>query len=98
MSAWGAWNNAVLTEPFPSTAATQAAAGDRLPYSSRFSGNVSIAQRYPLGGRLKGFTAAEASFVGNRRGVLNGGLGQFPHFGFILIQPRTVGLSVSNVF
>jgi len=139
MNAWVAWNDAVLTKPFPSTAATHADSGDRLPYSSRFSGNLSIEQAFPLGGRLSGFTAGAASFVGNRlgeftgserqelpgytridlragarsdswtasvfvnnvadrRGVLNGGLGQFPPFGFILVQPRTVGLSVSNTF
>jgi hypothetical protein len=36
--------------------------------------------------------------VADRRGVLNGGLGQFPPFGFVEIQPRTVGLSASRSF
>jgi iron complex outermembrane recepter protein len=48
----------------------------------------------------------QSSWTGNlylnnatdRRGVLNGGLGQFPPFAFTYIQPRTVGVSIVKIF
>ncbi|HZT00656.1 MAG TPA: TonB-dependent receptor plug domain-containing protein [Steroidobacteraceae bacterium] len=36
-----------------------------------------------------------ANNVANRRGILNGGPGSYPPYGFIYIQPRTVGLLLS---
>ena len=36
--------------------------------------------------------------VANKRGVLMGGLGYVPTFGFLYIQPRTLGASVSKSF
>jgi outer membrane receptor protein involved in Fe transport len=140
IAGWVAWDDAVLTQPFPPTSTTYAVAGDRLPYSSRFSGNVSLEQDFPLSSRVTGFAGAAASYVGDRvgeftgttqrqdlpaytkidlragtkydswtvnvfvnnvadkRGVLNGGLGQFPPFGFVYIQPRTIGVSASKAF
>ena len=140
IAGWVAWDEAVLTQAFPAASPTYGASGDRLPYSSRFSGNVTLEQDFPLGNRVTGFVGAAASYVGNRvgeftgspqrqdlpgytktdlrggtkydswtvnvfvnnvadtRGVLNGGLGQFPPYGFVLIQPRTVGLSASRAF
>lgn len=140
ISGWVAWGEAELTQAFPATASMYGASGDRLPYSSRFSGNLSVQQDFPLTSRATGFVGAVASYVGDRlgeftgtsqrqnlpaytkidlragakydswtinayvnnladrRGVLNGGLGQFPPFGFVEIQPRTVGLSASRSF
>ncbi len=140
IAGWVAWDEAVLTQAFPSASSMYGASGDRLPYSSRFSGNLSVQQEFPLTSRATGFVGAAASFVGDRlgeftgtaqrqdlpaytktdlkvgatydswtinafvnnvadrRGVLNGGLGQFPPFGFVEIQPRTVGLSASRSF
>ena len=39
-----------------------------------------------------------ANNVTDRRGVLQGGIGAFPTFGFTYIQPRTVGLNVTREF
>jgi len=39
-----------------------------------------------------------ATNVGDRRGVLGGGLGTFPPYAFTYIQPRTIGLNLSKKF
>jgi outer membrane receptor protein involved in Fe transport len=36
--------------------------------------------------------------VADQRGVIAGGIGSFPPFAFTLIQPRTIGLSVTRTF
>src|SRR5262249_17759665 len=48
ISAWGAFNNAVLTEDFPSNATAYGVSGNRLPFASRLSGYVSIQQEFPI--------------------------------------------------
>jgi iron complex outermembrane receptor protein len=144
IAGWVAWDDAQLTQPFPAASTAAGGAygvpGDRLPYSSRFSGNASIEDDFPLASRLTGFAGGSLSYVGDRegeftasaqrqdlpayakldlrtgikydswttdlflnnvtdkRGVLSGGLGSFPPFGFVYIQPRTVGLSVAKSF
>jgi len=71
VSTWVVWNNAVLTEPlppgFPGIAAV-GAAGDRLPYSSKFSASASVRQEFPLWNEVQGFTGATLSYVGAREG------------------------------
>jgi iron complex outermembrane receptor protein len=69
LSGWVAWDDAVLTEPFPPTAFAFGAVGDRLPSSSRFSGNLSLEQRFPLTVRASGFIGASLSYTGDREGV-----------------------------
>ena len=39
-----------------------------------------------------------ANNIANKRGLLNGGDGNFPNFAYIYIQPRTLGLSVKRSF
>jgi outer membrane receptor protein involved in Fe transport len=39
LSAWVAWNDAALKSDLPPDSAVEGRSGDRLPYSSRFSGN-----------------------------------------------------------
>jgi outer membrane receptor protein involved in Fe transport len=69
ISAWGAWNEAELTDAFPlSTRSVYGADGDRLPYSSRFSGDLSLQQDFPLGKDVKGFVKGSVSYTGNRLG------------------------------
>jgi iron complex outermembrane recepter protein len=41
---------------------------------------------------------ATATNVFNKRGILGGGLASYPPYAFTLIQPRTIGLSVSTRF
>jgi iron complex outermembrane recepter protein len=75
IAGWLDWNDAVLTEPFPPVTISNTAygaAGDRLPYSSRFSGNISMQQEFPLPGGLTGFVGSSVSYVGDRLGVFTG--------------------------
>ncbi len=68
VGAWVAWGEAKLTQAFPSTSTAHGAVGDRLPYSSRFSGNVSLREEFPLTNGLTGFVGGSVSYVGDREG------------------------------
>jgi outer membrane receptor protein involved in Fe transport len=72
LSSWVVWNDAELTEPFPANSLAYGVSGDRLPYSSRFSGNLSIEDTFPLTANVVGSIAAEVSYVGDRQGVFQG--------------------------
>ena len=144
LSAWIVWDDAVLTQAFPpgGQIAVNGASGDRLPYTSRFSGNLAVEQDFPLVGSVQGLVGGSVSYVSSRegvftpsipeqretfpayaktdlraglkydtwtanffvnnvadkRGVLSGGLGAVPPFAYLLIQPRTIGLSVVKTF
>ncbi len=65
-AAWVAWNDAELTEPLPVGSLVRGLAGDRLPYSARWSGNLSLDQDFPLSNVLTGFVGASFSYVGDR--------------------------------
>jgi iron complex outermembrane recepter protein len=71
LSGWVSYDNAVLTEGFPPAALAYAygVPGDRLPFTSRWSGNVSVQQEFPLGNDLTGFAGGSVSYVGDRVGV-----------------------------
>jgi len=140
LGTWLVWNEAIITRAFPAGSTAAGAAGDRLPYSSRVSGNLSADEDFPLWGSVTGYVGATVSYIGKRlgtfvltgprqsypgytkadlragarydtwtfdlfltnvadkRGLLGGGLGAFPPYGFTIVQPRTVGLSVSKSF
>ncbi len=66
ITAWAAYNEAELTQISP-TSTLQGRPGDRLPYSSPFSANVSLDQEFPLGAAT-GFVGGSASFVDDRKG------------------------------
>jgi hypothetical protein len=68
VGAWVAWGEAKLTQAFPNTSTAYGAVGDRLPYSSRLSGNVSARQDFPLTNRVTGFVGGSVSYVGDREG------------------------------
>jgi iron complex outermembrane recepter protein len=71
IDAWVAFNDAKLTESFPAAsvaAGVYGASGDRLPYGSRFSGNLSLEQDFPLAARWTGFVGGALSYVGDRLG------------------------------
>lgn len=67
ISIWAAWNDSELTEALPVTSTFPGGSGDRLPYSTRFSGTFSIEQSFPLGA-LTGVLAGSANYVGEREG------------------------------
>jgi outer membrane receptor protein involved in Fe transport len=68
---WIAFNDAVLTENFPSTSTAVGLDGDRLPGSSRFSGNLAVDQDFPLTDALTAFAGVSESYVGSRLGIFN---------------------------
>jgi outer membrane receptor protein involved in Fe transport len=76
-AAWAAWNTAELTASLPAASTAQADTGDRLPYSSRFSGNLSLDQEFPLSRNITGTVGAVVAYVGNRLGSFAGG-GELP--------------------
>jgi iron complex outermembrane recepter protein len=141
VGSWVAWNDAKLRQALPATSPAVGAEGDRLPDSSRFSGNLSIEQEFPLSSELDGFVGATASYIADRegifvgpgrarqnlpgyaktdlhagarysswtlnlyvnnvmdrRGLLEGGAEYNPPFGYVNIQPRTIGLSALKKF
>lgn len=66
---WEVWDEAVLTTAFPQTGSFTSSSfgrpGDSLPYSSRWSGNISINQEFPVG-KMTGYIRPWASYVGSR--------------------------------
>ena len=69
IAAWAVWNDASLTEAFPAASSQLGLPGDRLPYSSRFSGNLSLQQDFPLASGVTGHVGGALSYVGDRQGV-----------------------------
>jgi iron complex outermembrane receptor protein len=76
IAGWVVWNDAKLTEAFPASSSAAGGAfgadGDRLPYSSRFSGNLSVDQQFPLSNNVTGFVGGSVSYIGDRQGVFVG--------------------------
>jgi outer membrane receptor protein involved in Fe transport len=70
-SGWVAWNDATFTE-FPPASPIVAGPGDRLPFSSRFSGYLSVDQQFPLTAELTGSIGGSVRYVGDRKGQLGG--------------------------
>jgi iron complex outermembrane receptor protein len=66
-----AYDDAVLTQSFPSTGSLFGGSGARLPYTSRFSGSASIDQKFPIGS-VTGSVGASVSYVGDRLGGFSG--------------------------
>jgi iron complex outermembrane receptor protein len=69
ISTWFTWDDAVLTQAFPSTSTVYGVPGDRLPSSSRFSGYLSLQQHFRVTGQITGFAGAAVSYVGDRVGA-----------------------------
>jgi outer membrane receptor protein involved in Fe transport len=69
VSAWVAWNDAVLREPFPPSApSTYGMAGDRLPFSARFTSNMAVEQQFSIANGFTGLAGGNVSYVGSRVG------------------------------
>ncbi len=149
---WVTWNRAVLVQAFPVESIAVGREGERLPFSSRLSGNLSLNYEFALG-PFDVSLGGDISYVGNRsgvfvlrdtdpnspafqsplfdrqefpsytkvdlrgglkldnwdfsvfvnnvadkRGILGGGAGTQNFTGFTVIQPRTVGASVTRKF
>jgi outer membrane receptor protein involved in Fe transport len=71
IAGWVALNDAHLTENFPIAipgVSTYGISGDRLPYSSRFSGSLSLEQSLLITNSVTGFVGGAVSYVGGREG------------------------------
>jgi iron complex outermembrane receptor protein len=69
LSAWVAYNDAVLTEAFPiGNGSTVIPAGRRLPHSAPWTGGLSLDQEFPLRAwtGAKGFAGVDASYTDER--------------------------------
>jgi len=101
---WGAYNEAELVEDFP-VGSLFGRAGDRLPYSSRFSGNFSINQSFPLWNGATGSLGGSVSYVGDRVGnfrstaarQLYGPYAQIDLRAGVALDTWTLSLFVNNV-
>jgi outer membrane receptor protein involved in Fe transport len=71
VAGWVAYDDAVLTEAFPPGPA-YGVSGDRLPNTSKWSGNLSLEQDFPLGADATGYLAGVVSYVGDRKSVFTG--------------------------
>jgi len=69
VAGWVAWNSAELTRALPATAEGYGTSGSKLPFSSPFTGNLSLDQEFPLGSSVTGSVGGSASYVGSRGGV-----------------------------
>lgn len=68
LGAWVVRSQATLSEGLPPSGGAFGSTGDRLPYSSRISGSLSLEQGFPLGEKLEGSLGGVLSYVGDRRG------------------------------
>lgn len=81
------FTDATLTDDFP-PGNTVGKAGDRLPFSSRFAGSLSVDQEFALTGSVSGTVGATLSNVGKR-------FGNFPQLGESrLVLPSYVTLDL----
>lgn len=71
LSAWVAYNDAELTEAFP-PGPVRGVNGDRLPLSSRMSGNLSLDQEFQLASDLTGSIGTAITYMGSRMGLFTG--------------------------
>jgi outer membrane receptor protein involved in Fe transport len=73
-SAWFAYNQADLTQNLPPAtlaAGIIGAEGDRLPYSSRYSANLSLEQQFSLGHGLDAYARGTVIYVGQRESTFS---------------------------
>lgn len=62
----GSIGKAELAEDLPASSTAFGLKGDRLPYSTRYNGNVSAEQDFPLGGDWTGVVAGSVNYVGSK--------------------------------
>jgi outer membrane receptor protein involved in Fe transport len=108
IAAVAALDNAELTQDLPSAGSAVGSAGDRLPFSSRYSGSVSADQDIHLTSRWTGFVGGGLSYVGERQGPFAVGFTE-PRFRYpayakadfrlgVRDEAWTVNLFVNNAF
>ncbi len=142
ISFWAAYNDAVLTQDFPAGSLYYGVSGDRLPFATRFSGNMSVNQDFAVTANAIAFAGLTVTYQGDSLGnfatspdrqtypaftkvdvraglkyakpwmvnlyvsnvtdkraiIGGGGAYNFPPYGYVVIQPRTVGAVVQYSF
>lgn len=66
LTAWGAYTDAVLTESFPAASIVRGSDGDRLPFGSKHSGNLSARQALTFSTEVRGHISGSVSYIGDR--------------------------------
>ena len=105
VAAWVSVGDSKLTEDFPLASTTHGESGDRLPFSSRWSGNLSLEQSFSLSNNATGFVGGTLGYVGNRRGLFTGTTERQEYPGYaeadlhagVTYDLWTVNLFVNNV-
>ena len=70
ISGWVSYDDAeIKSYPTATAASFYAVPGDRLPYSAKISGNLSIDQQIPLGPSIMGFVGGAISYIGGREAL-----------------------------
>ena len=72
LAAWVAPSEAGLTQAFPAGTSAYGVSGDRLPFSTRFSGHISLNQDYPVSAQVFGSFGVALGDIGAREGVFTG--------------------------
>jgi outer membrane receptor protein involved in Fe transport len=66
---WVALCDAALKEPLPASTGTATSSGDELPGVSKFTGNLTIDEEFPVTARMKGFVGGDLIYVGRQSGA-----------------------------
>jgi len=69
VAGWITWGKAELTNNFPITPQTYGVAGDRLPFTTKFTGNLSIDEDIFLTDDWTAFWSGVVSYTGDRLGI-----------------------------
>jgi outer membrane receptor protein involved in Fe transport len=66
VAGWVVFGEAELAEDFPAGAVFAEKSGERLPFSSRWSGNLSLEQQFQVTSDVTAFVGGQWSYIGNR--------------------------------
>ena len=105
MASWVTFSDAELTDAFPAATTAYGMAGDRLPYSGRFSAHASADKEFPVVADITGFVGVASSYIGEREGVFTGSATRqvYPAYaktdarGGLRVRSWTVSLYVNNL-
>jgi outer membrane receptor protein involved in Fe transport len=72
VAGWVAFNESKLTD-IPASSGLATYLGQALPFSPKWSGNLSIDQDFPVGASVTGFAGAAVTYLGSREDAFTGG-------------------------
>jgi len=90
LSGWIAFNDAKLVNDLPLGSPVVGVSGDRLPFSTRFSGNFSVQQEWTWSDRLSLYAGASVTYTGYRQDMFEPmGVARFDLPGYAQTDLRT---------